>query len=178
MLLATRLSSSRQPTLSAFAASLHSAIASFRFSRNTSTGCQCFCSPAGRCGLRDCHAFCINAWYPNAKAIAYTWPTHKGKKSRQPLCSSAPFRAFVESKNTKALHSTPHIAIPRCSFLTAFRSGTLAPLAGRLAKLVCRAATRSVTLRSLHPPVSRFLVFLRSRTKLNPTVNHCHRYEL
>ncbi|MEQ9217926.1 MAG: hypothetical protein RLO17_07790 [Cyclobacteriaceae bacterium] len=68
--------------------------------------------------------------YPCTQAIAYTFPNAQSKKSRQPLCSSVSFRAFVEDQITKALHSTSHIASPRSSYLTAFRSSPLAPLAG------------------------------------------------
>ena len=74
--------------------------------------------------------FATTQRYPCTQAIAYTFPDAQSKKSRQPLCSSVSFRAFVEDKITKALHFTSHIASPRSSYLTAFRSGPLAPLAG------------------------------------------------
>ncbi len=102
-----------------------------------------------------CHDFCNNAKVSQYTSNRLYLPMLKSKKSRQPLCSSVPFRAFVEIQNTKALHSTSHIPRPSSAKWNS-RPGTLAPLAGRLAKLVCRTATRSVALRSLHPPASRF----------------------
>ena len=47
------------------------------FSRKKSTGCQCFCSPAGRCGTVMLFA---PTPVPNTQVIAYTRPTLKRQK--------------------------------------------------------------------------------------------------
>jgi len=115
-----------------------------------------FLLACGSLRAAGCHDFCNNAKISQHTGNRLYLPMLKSKKSRQPLCSSVPFRAFVENQITKALHSTSHIASLSSATWRNSQSGTLAPLAGRLAKLVCRAATRSVALRSLHPPASRF----------------------
>ncbi|SMD37658.1 hypothetical protein SAMN04488029_3395 [Reichenbachiella faecimaris] len=92
---------------------LYSSLRFVPFSRNASTGCQCLCSPAGRCGLQAVMLFASTLWYPWHNPSLIPGQCAKGKKSRQPLCSSVPLRAFVKiEKITKALHSTSHIASP------------------------------------------------------------------
>lgn len=140
------------------------------FSRKKSTGCPCFCSPAGRCGLQAVMLFAPTLGIPPHRQSLIPSQRSKGKKSRQPLCSSVPFRAFVEDQITKALHSTSHIASPRSSYLTAFRSGPLAPLADGSQASVrssLRLAWPFVHYAALHSLRPAVLVFLRSRTKFN-----------
>ena len=54
------------------------------FSRKKSTGCQCFCSPAGRCGLRDCHAFCTTPGSQHTGNRLYPANAQKAKNHASP----------------------------------------------------------------------------------------------
>jgi len=168
MLLATRLSSSRQPTLSAFAASLLSAalrsIQPQRIHR-----LHVFLLACGSLRAAGCHAFCTNTRYPATQGKRlYLTNSQKAKNHASPCVVPLHSGLLWKDENTKALHFTPHIASPRSSYLTAFRSSTLAPLAGRLASLrsflsPAGLAVRTITLRSTASvqPFSSRLFFLR-----------------